>query len=227
MPAHLTNYLIMLPLLAWIVWRRVSRTFGRQPVQRKRMIFRVVLFSVIGAALALSGFHHLALAEGLLGGVLIGGAIGLVGLRLTRFEVDPVKGDCYVPNVWIGALLTVLLLGRLAWRLMVLWPELQHGQAAASAGQSMGYSLQPADHAGDRAAGRLLHRLLQRRADPPPSLPAHTSPDHGRLSGVTAWGERARWLYSARCGSARYSSLCISIRRDSVRPNSARSRSPS
>ena len=143
MPAHLTNYLIMLPLLAWIVWRRVSRTFGRQPVQRKRMIFRVVLFSLIGAALALSGFHHLALAEGLLGGVLIGGAIGLVGLRLTRFEVDPVKGDCYVPNVWIGALLTVLLLGRLAWRLMVLWPELQHGQAAASAGQSMGYASSP------------------------------------------------------------------------------------
>lgn len=147
MPAHLTNYLIMLPLLAWIIWRRVSRSFGRQPVQRKRMIFRVVVFSIIGAALALSGFHKLELAEGLFGGVLIGGAIGLVGLRLTQFEIDPVKGDCYVPNVWIGALLTVLLFGRLAWRLMVVWPQFQHGsmaaQAVGGADQSIGYASSP------------------------------------------------------------------------------------
>ena len=147
MPAHLTNYLIMLPLLAWIIWRRISRSFGRQPIQRKRMIFRVVVFSIIGAALALSGFHKLELAEGLFGGMVIGGAIGLVGLRLTRFEIDPVRGDCYIPNVWIGALLSVLLLGRLAWRLMVIWPQFQHGSMAAQAvgngGQSIGYASSP------------------------------------------------------------------------------------
>lgn len=144
MPAHLTSYLIMLPLLAWMIWRRVSRQFGRQPIQRKRMIARVVMFVLIGSLLALSGFHHLALAEGLLAGILVGAALGLVGLRLTRFEVDPVKGDCYVPNPWIGALLTVLLLGRLGWRLMVLWPQLQAGSAgAAYAGSSAGYAASP------------------------------------------------------------------------------------
>ena len=147
MPAHLISYLIMLPLLALIVWRRVNRTFGRQRIRRKRMIARVVIFAVVGCALALSGFHHLALAEGLFGGVLMGGAIGLVGLQRTRFEVDPVKGDCYVPNPWIGALLTVLLLGRLVWRLMVVWPQLQQAQVAAhGAGmqmQPMGYASSP------------------------------------------------------------------------------------
>ncbi|MEO7052170.1 MAG: DUF1453 domain-containing protein [Rhodanobacter sp.] len=147
MPAHLTSYLIMLPLLALIVWRRVSRTFGRQRIRRKRMIARVVIFAIIGGVFALGGFHHLALAEGLFAGVLVGGAIGLVGLQLTRFELDPVKGDCYVPNPWIGAVLTVLLLGRLAWRLMVVWPQLQHAQTAAhGAGmqmQPMGYASSP------------------------------------------------------------------------------------
>ncbi|HZX70000.1 MAG TPA: DUF1453 domain-containing protein [Rhodanobacter sp.] len=149
MPAHLTSYLIMLPILALIVWRRVSRQFGRQPIRRKRMIARIVIFAMIGCLLALGGFHHLALAEGLFGGVLIGGAIGLVGLQLTRFEVDPVKGDCYVPNPWIGALLTVLLLGRLAWRLMVVWPQMQHASALAAADgpgtqiQPMGYASSP------------------------------------------------------------------------------------
>ena len=147
MSAHLTSYLIMLPLLAFIVWRRVSRTFGPQRIRRKRMIARIAIFAILGGVFALSGFHHLALAEGLLGGVLVGGAIGLVGLQRTRFEVDLVKGDCYVPNPWIGALLTVLLLGRLAWRLMVVWPQLQHAQPAAhGAGmqmQPMGYASSP------------------------------------------------------------------------------------
>jgi hypothetical protein len=147
MPAHLTQYLVMLPLLAWMVWRRVSRQFGRQPIRRKRMIFRIVVFSIIGGLLALSGFHHVALAEGLLGGALLGGALGLLGLRLTRFEVDPAKGDCYVPNPWIGALLTVLLLGRLAWRFLVVWPQMQHASAAAQSGvypvQPMGYASSP------------------------------------------------------------------------------------
>ena len=149
MPVHFANYLIMLPLLAWIIWRRVSRSFGRQPIQRKRMIFRIVMFSIIGGVLALGGFHQIALAEGLFGGVLLGGVLGLLGLRLTRFAADPVKGDCYVPNPWIGALLTVLLLGRLGWRLLVLWPGMQQASALAATGGSaapmppMGYASSP------------------------------------------------------------------------------------
>ncbi|OOG53589.1 DUF1453 family protein [Rhodanobacter sp. C03] len=130
MPAHMTNYLIMLPLLAWIVWRRVSRQFGRQPIQRKRMIARIAILAILGALLSLAGFHNIQLLEGLVGGMLIGALIGMVGLRLTRFEVDPVKGDCYVPNTWIGALLTVLLLGRLIWRFM----QMQQVSATAQAG---------------------------------------------------------------------------------------------
>ena len=140
MPAHLTNYLIMLPLLAWIVWRRVSRQFGRQPIQRKRMIARIAIFAVIGCLLSLAGLHSIQLLEGLLVGVLIGALIGMVGLRLTRFEVDPVKGDCYVPNPWIGALLTVLLLGRLIWKFM----EMQQVSAAAqTAGYPSSYTYSP------------------------------------------------------------------------------------
>ncbi|MGB3463207.1 MAG: DUF1453 domain-containing protein [Rhodanobacter lindaniclasticus] len=147
MPAHLTSYLIMLPIVALLVWRRVSRQFGRQPIRRKRMIFRIVAFSFLGCVLALSGLHRMALAEGLVGGVLIGAVLGLLGLRLTSFEVDPRKGDCYVPNPWIGGLLTVLLLGRLAWRFLVVWPQMRHAAAAAQVGaypaQPMGYASSP------------------------------------------------------------------------------------
>lgn len=138
MPEHLTNYLIMLPLVAWMVWRRVSRNFGRQPIQRRRMTLRIGLFAAIGVLLALSGLHQLELAEGLLGGVILGGALGILGVRLTRFEIDPVRGDCYVPNPWIGAFLTALLLARLAWRFIVLLPQMQQAHAASQVSKGAG-----------------------------------------------------------------------------------------
>jgi hypothetical protein len=138
MPAHLTNYLIMVPIVAWMIWRRVSRTFGRQPIRRKRMLFRIAVFAAIGVLMAMTGLHKIELAEGLLGGVILGSALGLLGVRLTRFEVDPVRGDCYVPNPWIGAFLTVLLLGRLAWRFLVLIPQMQQTHAAAQVSQDAG-----------------------------------------------------------------------------------------
>jgi DMSO/TMAO reductase YedYZ heme-binding membrane subunit len=131
MPAHLSQYLVMLPIMAWVVWRRVSRSFGRQPIKRKTMIARIAIFAVVGVLLALAGLQKIELAEGLVGGVILGAALGILGVRLTRFEVDPVRGDCYVPNPWIGAFLTVLLLGRLAYRFVVVMPQVQQAHAAA------------------------------------------------------------------------------------------------
>ena len=145
MPLHVTTYAIMLPLLVLLIWRRVRRQFGRQPIRRKRMIARVALFSVVGGLLALSGLHDVHLAEGLLGGALLGGGLGLVGIRLTRFEVDPKRGDCYVPDPWIGALLTALLLGRLAWRFLVLWPQMQHASPLPGA-PTGGFGATPMDY---------------------------------------------------------------------------------
>ncbi len=134
MPPHMINYLIMVPVVAWVVWRRVSRSFGRQPIKRKTMIVRIAIFAAVGCLLALSGLHKIALAEGLFGGVILGAGLGGLGVRLTRFEVDPVRGDCYVPNPWIGAILTALLLGRLAYRLIAVYlPQMQQAQAAAQA----------------------------------------------------------------------------------------------
>src|SRR6185437_6658004 len=133
MSPHLMSYAIIVPLMVLMVWRRISRQFGRQPIRRKRMTARIVIFAVI---------------EGLLGGAVIGAALGFVGLRLTRFETDPLKGDCYLPNPWIGAVLTALLLGRLAWRFLVLWPQMQHAEALAASAppgtsMQMGYQSSP------------------------------------------------------------------------------------
>lgn len=126
-------YALMIPLMAFGIWRRVRGSFGRQPVRRKRMIARIAFLSLIGGLIALGGLHNPRLLEGLFGGALLGAALGTIGLRLTRFERDAGGHDLYLPNAWIGGILTVLLVGRLAWRFIVVMPQLQDPAMAHSA----------------------------------------------------------------------------------------------
>jgi len=123
---------LMSPLLAFMVWRRVRRQFGRQPVRRGAMTTRVAVLVAVAGLLALTGLRDMRLLEGLAGGLLGGIALGLIGLRLTRFERGADGRDLYLPNPWIGATVTALLVGRLAWRFLVLVP--QAGGAGAMAG---------------------------------------------------------------------------------------------
>jgi len=129
MAPQLVMPLIMAPLMVFAVWRRVRRTFGPQPIQRKRMMLRIGFLALAGVLIASLGVLNLRLLEGLLGGVAIGAVLGLLGLNLTRFERNAAGADVYIPNPWIGGLLTVLLLGRLIWRFTVLGT--QAGAAAA------------------------------------------------------------------------------------------------
>lgn len=111
------------PLVAFMVWRRVRRQFGRQPVRRGAMIARVAILILVAGLVALAGLRDPRLLEGLAGGLLGGVALGLIGLRLTRFERGPDGRDLYLPNPWIGATVTALLVARLAWRFLVLVPH--------------------------------------------------------------------------------------------------------
>jgi hypothetical protein len=133
MTPHLAPLAVMVPLMAFAVWRRVRSQFGRQPIRRRRMVARITIFAVIGVLVSLTGLHDPRLLEGLLCGAAIGAVLGLVGLRLTRFERSADGSDGYIPNPWIGGLLTVLLIARLAWRFVVLMPQLGSASVGASA----------------------------------------------------------------------------------------------
>jgi hypothetical protein len=138
MAPQLVMPLVMAPILVFAMWRRVRRTFGPQPIQRKRMMLRMGLFALAGVFIAATGLLNLHLLEGLLGGVLAGAALGLLGLKLTRFERNAAGADVYIPNPWIGGVLTVLLLGRLIWHFAVLGT--QAGAAAAPTAPQFGNS---------------------------------------------------------------------------------------
>jgi drug/metabolite transporter superfamily protein YnfA len=116
-------------LFVFVMYRRFRRLFGRQPVQPARLKFRVAILLLAGGFLLLRGGLDaqggLAVGLGLAGGV----ALGLLGVRLTRFEDTP-QGRFYTPHGGIGLVLSALLLGRLAYRFVTIWPLMQGARMA-------------------------------------------------------------------------------------------------
>jgi len=121
MPTNLNHIvpLLFVGLIAWRLYSRARRNIGRQPLQPKRMMVRIVIFAVVTCGLLAFSFLNPRLLIGLGAGLALGAPLALLGLRLTQFETTP-QGQFYTPNSTIGVGLTVLLAGRLAYRLMVL-----------------------------------------------------------------------------------------------------------
>ena len=121
---------IVAPLMIFAVYRRVRGSFGPQLIRRRRLMTRVSMLAVIVGLMMLSGLQDIRLAEGALGGAVLGAGLAIVlGLRLTRFETGADGADYFVPNPWVGGVLTALLLGRMAWRFLALAPALAAGAA--------------------------------------------------------------------------------------------------
>src|SRR5581483_1240068 len=131
---HALSTAIAIGLIALLYYRRFRRSFGRQPVQPKRMITRVVILCVVGALLLIGATLNPMMLAADVGGLILGLALGWWGLKLTRFERHA-DGVHYIPHSWFGIGITVLLLARLAYRFTVLWPAMQgaHGAAPAAA----------------------------------------------------------------------------------------------
>ena len=107
-------------LVGWRVYRRVRRMVGRQRLSKVRPWLTVCLFPLLVALLLLRSLFHPYSALALLAGVAAGAALGLYGLRLTRFEQTPV-GLFYTPNAHLGIALSLLLLARIGYRALQLY----------------------------------------------------------------------------------------------------------
>jgi hypothetical protein len=101
--------------IGWIYYKRIRRSFGRQPYQAKRALWRVGLLALVlvGLVFAAVTLPHVGAAIAL--GLVVGGGLGALALRHTHIEA--VDGAYwYTPNPWIGGALSLLLVARLAWR---------------------------------------------------------------------------------------------------------------
>jgi hypothetical protein len=116
------SLLVSLLIGALVIWRfysRIRRMIVRQKFSRVRPWITVCVFPLLLLLLAaFSVAQPLSLAA-LLGGAAIGVGLGFYGLRLTRFEKTP-QGSFYTPSAHLGIALSVLLIGRLAYRAMQL-----------------------------------------------------------------------------------------------------------
>ena len=117
-----THLLIVLAFAALVVWRvyaRIRRVVGRQRLSKVRPWITVVAFPLIFVLLLASSLAHPATGVAALAGAIVGAGLGVLGTRLTKFEVTP-AGLFYTPNAHLGIALSLLLVLRLAWRFVML-----------------------------------------------------------------------------------------------------------
>jgi len=88
------------------------------------MQWRIGVFGVIGVVILITTIRNMTLLGGMAGGIAAGVALAWLGLRHTKFESGP-DGNFYTPHAYIGLLVSTLLVGRLAYRFVVMGPALQ------------------------------------------------------------------------------------------------------
>src|SRR4051812_44895910 len=106
---------LVIPLVIWRVYRRVRGSIGRQPLQPKQLKFRVGFFVLVSVLIGWGALRFPTALAGLGGGTALGVALGIVALRLTKFEFTP-EGNFYTPNTAIGVAVTLVFVGRIAYR---------------------------------------------------------------------------------------------------------------
>ncbi|MEO8162066.1 MAG: hypothetical protein ABI588_11670, partial [Arenimonas sp.] len=123
-------------LLGFAYFRRIANSFGRQPWRPLRTGLRLGLLTLALFGLGMAAFFvpGAALAVGI--GLAGGSVLALFALKFTHAEV--VDGQrFYTPNPWIGGALSLLLVGRLLWRMG------SGGFAAVAGGAQFGQHASP------------------------------------------------------------------------------------
>lgn len=105
--------------MAWGFYRRMRRSIGRQKLRPTRAIIRLVLLCIASFVIIALGLQFPRVLAGFGGGILGGALLGFLGLRLTRFETTE-EGHFYTPDTRIGVAISLLLAGRLIYRIYVL-----------------------------------------------------------------------------------------------------------
>lgn len=132
-PAPHPSVLMSLGVVALVAWRlyaRIRRMVGRQTLSRVRPWVTVVVFPVLLAVLLLGSLAHPVNALTLAAGVGAGIVLGVYGLRLTTFDATP-QAPFYTPNAHLGIALSLLMLGRVAYRMAQVYGLVDSAPAAA------------------------------------------------------------------------------------------------
>ena len=107
-------------LAVFVIYRRLRRNFGQQLLRPIRMRVRMAILLTIGCLLTPVALRSTAFISALLAGVAVGVALALWGAARTRFlKID--NQLFYVPHTYTGIAVSLLLVGRLVYRLVLTY----------------------------------------------------------------------------------------------------------
>jgi hypothetical protein len=111
---------VLAPLMVWRLYTRFRRMIGRQRLSRVRPLITLIFFPMIVLLLAYAAHWRFERLLWLAGGLVFGSLLGVFGLRQTRFESTS-EGLFYMPHAHLGIALSLLLVGRLLYRLIEIY----------------------------------------------------------------------------------------------------------
>ena len=129
---HLPALALAAPVMLYGFYRRIHRNIARQKVQAWRLLLRSGVLMTLLVALLLWPSFDPAMAAATLGGVIIGAPLALLGLRHTRFEMTT-DGHYFTPNRILGVAISMLFIGRIIYRMIVLSPMIDAAQRNGTA----------------------------------------------------------------------------------------------
>ncbi len=115
---HALTTAAIIALIAWRLYARIKRNIGRQRLSHVRPWITLVVFPLVIGLIAVGTLSAPLKEEALAGGILLGVALGVLGQRLTRYEVTP-EGLFYTPSAHLGIALSTLFICRIAYRFAV------------------------------------------------------------------------------------------------------------
>jgi hypothetical protein len=117
-------------IVAFGVYRRVRRNIGRQVLTAPRQWVRMALFTVLCLVLTfVRPLHPIAVAY-IASGLIVGAAVGWFALRHTVFEATG-EGYFYTPHLYIGIAVTALFIGRLLYRVALVYDAVGNSASGA------------------------------------------------------------------------------------------------
>jgi hypothetical protein len=121
-------------MVVWAIYRRLRRSFGQQPVRPVRMRIRMGILIVLGLSFVPVALKSVQFLGAEVAGLVAGISLALWGASRTRYRTE---GDqiYYVPHTYTGIVVSLLFIGRLAYRLAqaYLWNAVGTDTATAPA----------------------------------------------------------------------------------------------
>ena len=107
---------VLVPLIAWRIYARFRRLVGRKRLSRIRPWITLTVFVLLILTLLWVTRFDIEREGWLAAGLAVGAALAVFAFRLTRFEPTP-EGLFYTPNAPLGIALSLLMIGRIGYRM--------------------------------------------------------------------------------------------------------------